>query len=112
MLDHPEFAAAFDGPGLAEASVVARIGGRALSGRIDRIVVRDDAVYVIDYKTNRPPPADVADVAPVYLSQLAAYRAALAPLFAGRTIRCALLWTHAPRLMPIPAALLDAHAPN
>ncbi|MBL8831486.1 MAG: double-strand break repair helicase AddA, partial [Rhodospirillales bacterium] len=112
VLSHPEFAAAFDGPGLAEAAVVARLGGRALSGRIDRLVVRDDAVYVIDYKTNRPPPADVAGVAPVYLAQLAAYRAALVPLFAGRSIRCALLWTHAPRLMPIPAALLDAHAPN
>ncbi len=112
VLDHPEFVAAFEGTGLAEAAVVARLGGRALSGRIDRLVVRDDAVYVIDYKTNRPPPADVAGVAPVYLAQLAAYRAALAPLFEGRAIRCALLWTHAPRLMPIPTALLDAHAPN
>jgi ATP-dependent helicase/nuclease subunit A len=112
VLAHPEFAAAFDGPGLAEAAVVASIGGRALSGRIDRLVVRDEAVYVIDFKTNRPPPEDVSGVAPVYLAQLAAYRAALAPLFAGRAIRCALLWTHAPRLMPIPPELLDRHAPN
>ena len=112
VLAHPEFAAAFDGPGLAEAAVVARLGGRALSGRIDRLVMRDDAVYVIDYKTNRPPPVDVADVAPVYLAQLAAYRAALAPLFAGRAIRCALLWTHAPRLMPVPPEILARHTPN
>jgi ATP-dependent helicase/nuclease subunit A len=112
VLAHPEFAAAFDGPGLAEAAVVARLGGRALSGRIDRLVVREEAVYVIDFKTNRPPPADVAGVAPVYLAQLAAYRAALAPLFAGRPIRCALLWTHAPRLMPIPTDILDRHLPN
>jgi ATP-dependent helicase/nuclease subunit A len=97
---------------LAEAAVVARLGGRALSGRIDRLAVRDDAVYVVDYKTNRPPPADVAGVAPVYLAQLAAYRAALTPLFPGKRIDCAMLWTYAPRLMPIPPALLDAHAPN
>ncbi|MBI3499243.1 MAG: PD-(D/E)XK nuclease family protein, partial [Proteobacteria bacterium] len=112
VLAHPEFAAAFEGPGLAEAAIVARLGARALSGRIDRLCVRDEAVYVIDYKTNRPPPADVKDVAPVYLAQLAAYRAALAPLFPGRAIRCALLWTHAPRLMPVPAAMLDGFAPN
>jgi ATP-dependent helicase/nuclease subunit A len=112
VLAHPDFAAAFDGPGLAEAAVVARLGGRALAGRIDRLAVRDDAVYVVDYKTNRPPPDKAGDVAPVYLAQLAAYRAALRPLFPGKRIDCALLWTYAPRLMPIPPELLDAHSPN
>ena len=112
VLTHPDFAAAFEGPALAEAAIVARLGGRALSGRIDRLCVRDDAVYVIDFKTNRPPPSDVKDVAPVYLAQLAAYRAALSPLFPDRPIRCALLWTHAPRLMPVPPAMLDGFAPK
>ncbi len=112
VLAHPDFAAAFEGPALAEAAIVARLGGRALSGRIDRLCVRDDAVYVIDFKTNRPPPSDVKDVAPVYLAQLAAYRAALSPLFPDRPIRCALLWTHAPRLMPVPSGMLDGYAPN
>ena len=36
----------------------------------------------------------------------------LTPLFPGKRIDCALLWTYAPRLMPVPAELLDAHAPN
>jgi ATP-dependent helicase/nuclease subunit A len=111
LFEHPEFARAWAGEGLAEAAIVARVGGRALSGRIDRVVVSSDAVYVLDYKTNRPPPARLEDVPETYVKQLAAYRAALAPLYPGRTIRAALIWTFAPRLQEIPAELLDAHAP-
>jgi ATP-dependent helicase/nuclease subunit A len=82
-----------------------------LAGRIDRLAIEPARVLVVDFKTSRPPPADAADVDPVYLAQLAAYRAALRPLFPGRAIACALLWTYAPRLMAIDDALLDRHAP-
>lgn len=111
LFDLPDFAEALSGEGLAEAPIVARVGGRALSGRIDRLVVRDDAIFVLDYKTNRPPPERIEDVPAEYVAQLAAYRAALAPLYPGRPIRAGLVWTYAPRLQEIPAELLDAHAP-
>lgn len=111
VLDDPAFAAAFAPGSLAEAPIVARIGTRALAGRIDRLAIGPERVLVVDFKTNRPPPADAASVDPVYLAQLAAYRAALRPLFPGRAIACALLWTYAPRLMAIDEALLDRHAP-
>jgi ATP-dependent helicase/nuclease subunit A len=59
----------------------------------------------------RPPPASESDVAPVYLRQLAIYRAALARLYPGREIRCALLWTEGPRLMPVSPERLAAYLP-
>jgi ATP-dependent helicase/nuclease subunit A len=43
-----------------------------------------------------------------YLDQLALYRHALSSVYQGRVIACAILWTSAPSLMPIPADLLDA----
>ncbi len=52
---------------------------------------------ILDYKTNRPPPERPEDVAPAYIAQLAAYRAALGKLFPGRAIRAALLWTDGPQ---------------
>ena len=66
-----------------------------------RLVVGGDRVLFIDFKTLRPPPATEADVSPVYLRQLALYRAALTRIYPGREICCALLWTEGPRLMPI-----------
>ena len=110
-LDDPRFAAAFAPGSLAEAPIVARIGARALAGRIDRLAIEPARVLVVDFKTNRPPPTRAEDTDPAYLAQLAAYRAALRPLFAGRAIVCALLWTYAPRLMAIDDALLDRYAP-
>ena len=74
--------------------------------RLDRIVVQDDAVGVLDFKTNRPPPARAEDVPDVYLRQMAVYRAALALVYPGKRIDCYLLWTDGARLIPLPAALL------
>jgi ATP-dependent helicase/nuclease subunit A len=90
---------------------VGLIGGRALSGQIDRIVVTDDRVLIVDYKTVRPPPRSENEVADVYLRQLASYRAALERIYPGRAVECAILWTEAPRLMPISPDLLARHLP-
>ena len=82
------------------------IGGRALSGQIDRLVVEGNSVLIVDYKTMRPVPAALDSVPPLYFEQLAAYRAAIASVFPGKVIRCALLWTDGPLLMPVPAEKL------
>jgi ATP-dependent helicase/nuclease subunit A len=65
-------------------------------------------VLVIDYKTNRPAPPDLAHVNPAYFSQMAAYRAVLRQIYTGKDVVCALLWTDGPRLMELPAERLDA----
>lgn len=111
VLDAPEFAEAFGPNSLAEVPVTGIAGGRVISGQIDRLMVGDERVLVVDYKTNRPPPARPEDVSPVYLQQMAAYRALLARIYEGRRIDCALLWTDTPHLMPLEGAALDRHAP-
>lgn len=111
VLDHPDHADLF-GPGSrAEAPVAGVIGATAISGRIDRLVVGPDVVKVLDFKTNRPPPAQPQDVSPVYLRQMAAYRALLEKIYEKQRVECILLWTDGPRLMPLDAKLLDPYAP-
>lgn len=112
ILDNADFAHAF-GPGSrAEADIVAGLPelgpGARVTGRIDRLAITDDAVLVVDFKSNRSPPEKAADVAPAYLGQMTLYRAALAKIFPARDVKCALIWTEAPALMPLPPALLDA----
>ena len=79
-----------------------------VNGQIDRLVVTPDAVLIVDFKTNRPPPSDVEAVAPAYLAQMGAYRALLRALYPGRSVRCALVWTDAARLMELPDSAMDA----
>ncbi|HTZ34661.1 MAG TPA: PD-(D/E)XK nuclease family protein, partial [Stellaceae bacterium] len=121
VIEAPEFAPLWGPDAQAEVPVVGLIGGsretarpgpaRALSGQIDRIVVTEDRVLIVDYKTVRPPPQREDEVAPIYLQQLASYRAALERIYPGRPVECAILWTEGPRLMPISPALLARHLP-
>jgi ATP-dependent helicase/nuclease subunit A len=101
------FAPLFQPGSLAEVPVVARIGSYDLEGQIDRLAVVEDGLLIVDYKTNRPPPKTLEEVAPAYIDQLAGYRKALEPIFPGRRLRAALLWTDGPRLMEVPSTVLD-----
>jgi ATP-dependent helicase/nuclease subunit A len=103
ILSHPDFAAIF-GPGsLAEIPVTGLLDdGRVVSGQIDRLLITDTEISIVDYKTNRPPPTRAEDVPVLYRNQMNAYAAILARIYPGRTISCALLWTDGPRLMKLP----------
>ena len=112
VLDHPALAALF-GPGArAEVPLTGVVGGRVVGGLVDRLAVLGDRVVVADYKTNRAAPASLATVPPTYLRQMAAYRAVLRGIFPGRAVECALVWTSAGRVMPLPDSLLDSHVPG
>jgi ATP-dependent helicase/nuclease subunit A len=102
ILGNIEFAPVF-GPGsLAEVPVTGKLAdGRAISGQIDRLLITDNEILIVDYKTNRPPPLLRKDVPKIYESQMAAYAEALQQIYPDRTISCALLWTDGPRLMKI-----------
>ena len=70
--------------------------GAQVNGRVDRLAVTDTEVLILDFKTNRPPPVREEDVSPVYLAQMALYRAAAARIFPDRRIVCGLVWTDGP----------------
>ena len=89
-------------------ALLGRLGADTINGRIDRLVITDTEVLVVDYKTNRPAPARIEDADPAYLAQMAVYVAVLREVFPGRTIEAALVWTDGPKLMTIPEELLAA----
>jgi ATP-dependent helicase/nuclease subunit A len=108
VLGDARFAELFAPGSRAEVPIVGRLGGRAISGQVDRLAVTADTILIGDYKTNRPAPRRLEDVPPGYLAQLALYRAVLAKLYPDRPIRAALVWTEVPAIMEIPGPALDA----
>ena len=59
ILSHPDFAAVFAPGSLAEVPVTGLLDDdRVVSGQIDRLLITDNEILIVDYKTNRPPPAD------------------------------------------------------
>lgn len=109
VLDMPGYAALFGPDSLAEVPLSAVVDGIVVAGIVDRLLVTDKVIWVIDYKTGRHVPAQPAEIAPAYLRQMAAYRAALGVIFPGRDVRAALLYTAGPRLFALDDAVLDAH---
>ena len=70
-------------------------------GEIDRLIIADDTVHIIDFKTNRSVPDQPTNVPKIYMRQLALYRALLMPMFPDKHIKASLLWTNGPVLMPL-----------
>jgi len=104
VLQHPEFAAIF-GPGsMAEVPLTGLLGNRVMSGQIDRLLIGEDEILIVDYKTNRPSPRDLQNVPAVYFRQMGIYREALKKMYPEKRIKCGLLWTDGPHLMEIPEA--------
>lgn len=111
ILDDARFAPVFASGSRAEVSVMGMISLRgrdhAVSGQIDRISVDDNRVLIVDYKTNRPPPRDIAGVPDGYIAQLALYRELLKPLYPNRKIEAALLFTEGPYLVKLSDTVMD-----
>lgn len=102
VLEHSAFAPVF-GPGsLPEVAVTGRVDEQTvISGQIDRLLVTDKDVLIVDFKTHRPPPEDAHDIPPAYRQQLYAYRRLMEKIYPGRAVRTALIWTHTATLMEI-----------
>ena len=112
LLNDPRFTALFAPGSRAEVSIAGKLegarGALLIAGQIDRLVVTQEDVLIADYKTNRPTMARIADIPPMYVRQLALYRAVLQKLYPARKIRAVLVWTEVAELMELSAEDLDA----
>jgi ATP-dependent helicase/nuclease subunit A len=112
VLSHPDLAPLFGPDSRAEVPLTGVVADQVVGGLVDRLAVLPDRVLVADFKTNRRPPARVADTPVMYLRQMASYRAVLRAIFPNRTVLCGLIWTREARVAMLPDAMLDAHAPR
>lgn len=103
ILSKPDLAPLF-GPGSkAEVPVTGQLSdGSYISGQVDRLWIGKDRIWIVDYKTNRPPPRAWANVPKGYQDQLRAYRDLIHRIYPDHQIHCALLWTYGPQFMVAP----------
>ncbi len=105
LLNDPDLADYF-GPGSrAEAAISGIVQNRQIAGQIDRMVVTQTHVKVLDYKTGRPA---VPDIPQSYIRQMSAYYALLTKIYPQHQVECAILWTQIPKLTPIPRQILQS----
>ncbi len=109
VLDHPDFAAIFSTQALAEVPLAATVDGVVVAGTVDRLLIEDARITVVDFKTTRRPPATAAAIPAATLRQMAAYVAALEAIYPGREVRAGVLYTHAPALFDLAPETLSRH---
>ncbi|MEM8700230.1 MAG: PD-(D/E)XK nuclease family protein, partial [Pseudomonadota bacterium] len=112
ILHSDDFAPLFRGTAQAEVPIVGSIrsvdGTEVdVAGQIDRLLVEDNRVVIVDYKTNFNPPETVDAIPLEYRAQLSVYRELLRQIYPDRDVSACLLWTSAPSLMVIPSEILD-----
>jgi ATP-dependent helicase/nuclease subunit A len=112
VIDDPSFADLFGVAALAEAPIAATVNGIVVAGTIDRLLVEQDRVLLVDFKTGIRVPEDAGAVPSGHVRQMAAYAAALEVIFPTRQIEAALLYTAGPRFIQLDPALLATLKPG
>jgi ATP-dependent helicase/nuclease subunit A len=85
------------------------VGGKIvdLAARLDRVVVGERDVLIVEYKTDRVVPKADSAIPQRYVAQMALYQLAVARLFEGKPVKCAILWTVEPRLTVLSSSALQ-----
>lgn len=112
VLGHPQYAHLFAADGLAEVPVAGVVDGVVISGTVDRLVIGEATVDIVDFKTGRRVPSDAVGVPDTYKRQMAAYAAVLLGVFPDHDVRAALLYTSGPRLIALSATDLAPYKPG
>jgi ATP-dependent helicase/nuclease subunit A len=110
VLAAPQFADLFEGASRSEAGIMGRVSHhgtvRSVTGVIDRLIVTDEAVTLVDFKTGRTP-RDQAAIPGAHVAQLALYALLARAVFRTKPVRAVLAYTSPPRRFDLSQAVLD-----
>ena len=115
LLANPDLAHIFSPESLAEVDITAHLpelGGDAIQGSIDRLIISAQKVLAVDFKTNQVVPATPDQVPESILRQMGAYASALSQVFPDHEIETAVLWTKSQYLMQLPHHLVISSLQN
>ena len=101
LINNPDFGIVFGANSQAEVPIMGEINEKIISGQIDRLIITDKKIIVVDYKTNRNTPQTVDKVPQIYLSQLSDYKALLQKIYPQKEIETYILWTNNAFMMKI-----------
>ena len=101
LFDKTEFKHLFSKNSKAEVPIVGVAGGQVISGQIDRLVITDDSVLLVDFKSGKHVPSREEFVPISYIKQMKMYKELLKQIFPDKMIKTFLLWTENLSLMEL-----------
>lgn len=105
IMNAPAFAEIFSPCAFVEVPIRGFIADQKLfEGRIDRLLVNEETITIVDYKTDKIPAIHQKDIPKSYVQQLNAYASILQKIYPHHKIRQLILWTSGPYLQEVPSA--------
>ena len=101
LITHPKFSFIFSKESRAEVPIAGEVDGRLVSAQIDRLVISDTKVAIVDFKTNRPAATNINSIPKVYIKQLKSYEQLMKKIYPDKDIETYILWTNTANLMQI-----------
>lgn len=87
-------------------TILPEFSDRSFHGIIDRLIIQQEMIFVVDFKTNRAIP-DTPDHIPAgVLNQMVIYEHAIKQLYPKHTVVSGILWTAKAKFMEIPHSIL------
>ena len=107
VMSLPELSSLFSRNALVEANISGMVGGLAVQGQIDRMVVLENKVIIADFKTGLPPKKrdELAQIPLAYLRQMALYGALISQIYPDHEVECLLIWTQIIKVSSVPAQM-------
>ena len=91
----------FSSDSMAEVPIIGELDGKIISAKLDRLIIKDNKVVIVDYKTNRPAAKTLDEVPPVYLKQLDTYKRLLQKIYPQKQVETYILWTNTCNMMKL-----------
>lgn len=85
----------------SEQEVVYVSDGKLKTVRIDKLIITDAEIHIVDFKTDEVPPQSVSEVRSEYIQQLQGYVDIIKTKFSDHVITASLLWTRSNNLMRV-----------
>ena len=89
FMAEPEFAPLFDPAALSEFHISGIVGTRPVVGQIDKMLITDDGLWLVDFKSGRPQGDNVPQA---YILQMALYAALLRDIYPDKKMQVEIIW--------------------
>lgn len=91
----------FSEQSMPEVPIIGEVGGIIISAKVDRLIINQNSVIIVDYKTNRPAAQSLEEVPDLYIKQLHCYKQLLQKIYPTKDIETYILWTNTCNMMKL-----------
>lgn len=85
----------------SEVPIMANLDGQIISGKIDKLIIKDNEILIIDYKSDKIKAEEIREKALKYQNQLNLYSKIIAKIYPNKKISSHIIWTYLGEMLEI-----------